>query len=151
MKSLTLISVLMVCSLALTSNAFSNPTDVSEPQINFLGKWVNVDPEGGLTKLTISRDKDSWKIEGWGKCEPSDCEWGKVPFNLIGTSIGDKSFDIGFATWEFEGATKVDMKSFMTVKLVGKKLLVEKITIFTDDSGRSNYRSINLLKKESKK
>ncbi|KAA3656509.1 MAG: hypothetical protein DWQ10_15225, partial [Calditrichaeota bacterium] len=134
-----------------TSSTFSNPTNVSTPQHEFLGNWINVDPEGGLTKLTISEGKNSWEIEGWGKCQPRDCDWGKVPFNLIGTSISDKLFQIGFASWEFEGASKVEIKSFITVKLIGEKLFVEKITIFTDDSGRSNYRSVHLLKRASKK
>ena len=43
------------------------------------GKWKNVDPDTrGLTTLDITVDGDRVKVHAWGKCHPTDCDWGVV-------------------------------------------------------------------------
>src|SRR5947207_14176448 len=115
---------------------------VSANQEDFVGTWINVDSEtDGLTKLVISKEDNNWKIQGWGKCHPADCDWGKIDLKLVGTSVSDKSFEHGFAVWEKDFAT-----TYLNLKKDGKQLVVETITIFKDRSGRSSYRSLYIMR-----
>jgi hypothetical protein len=43
----------------------------------FAGSWTNVDTNtGGITTLEIRVSGDSADVHAWGKCHPSDCDWG---------------------------------------------------------------------------
>ena len=43
------------------------------------GMWKNVDPQTrGLTTLDIKVDGDKVTVHAWGKCHPTDCDWGTV-------------------------------------------------------------------------
>jgi len=45
----------------------------------FAGDWSNVDPNtGGITKLSIAISGASANVHAWGKCHPTDCDWGSV-------------------------------------------------------------------------
>jgi hypothetical protein len=119
----------------------SNPS--SEQQV-FLGDWINVDANGTPLKLKINIDGDTWKIQGWGKCHPADCDWGTVPFSLVGSSVEDKSFNYGFAHWNPGFKDR-----YMVLRHDGKQLIAETISIFKDKSNRSNTRLLSILKRSS--
>lgn len=85
------------------------------------GRWTNVDPAtGGITrvevtfscndqilcgvdangKVTCSKPGAPFRLHLWGKCHPSDCDWGAVDGNevLIGSTRWIYSYyDQGFA------------------------------------------------------
>jgi hypothetical protein len=43
---------------------------------DFLGKWSNINPEGGMTRLDIEKiDEQTVAFHGYGKCAPTDCIW----------------------------------------------------------------------------
>jgi beta-lactam-binding protein with PASTA domain len=47
--------------------------------IPFIGTWVNVDTNTRtITKVQIRRDGGQMAIHMWGKCHPTDCDWGEV-------------------------------------------------------------------------
>lgn len=46
------------------------------------GNWVNLDPNA-LPKLLIYAN--STKIRAWGKCSPTNCDWGVVNLTKLGT------------------------------------------------------------------
>jgi len=44
----------------------------------FLGSWTNIDPYSrGITKIAISRLNGKVYLHAWGKCHPTDCDWGR--------------------------------------------------------------------------
>ena len=146
MRSFRTIRICVILSATLASVAFAQDTSIPSPQERFLGEWVNIDPAaGGVTKLNVYKDGDSWMIQGWGKCQPTDCDWEKVTLNLVGSSIGDKSFEYGFAIWDFEHKS-----TYLTMKLDGNQLIIEIIDIYHDESNRSNKRKLYLLRRAVK-
>jgi len=67
------------------------------PFAEFLGNWVNVDPNtNGMTRLEIlPGDARSVVFHGFGKCQPQDCDWKLTPATPQGqTLIG--TYDFGF-------------------------------------------------------
>lgn len=46
------------------------------------GNWVNLDPNS-LPKMYIS--SNSTKIRAWGKCHPTNCDWGTVALTKLGS------------------------------------------------------------------
>ncbi len=43
------------------------------------GSWENIDPASpGITKLKIRKEGLGLYVQAWGKCQPSDCDWGEV-------------------------------------------------------------------------
>jgi len=43
-----------------------------------VGLWVSDDPNTrGITKFHIDKHDDQILVHAWGKCHPTDCDWGK--------------------------------------------------------------------------
>ncbi len=111
-------------------------------QEGFAGTWDNVDPATRVvTKVIVSVEAGRFQIRAWGKCSPTDCDWGTVPLHLIGASIGDQSFERAMATWDHSWG-----KSHLMMHLDGAQLVVEAIAIYKE-SGRSNHRELLLLRR----
>lgn len=114
-----------------------------------VGEWVNIDSQtGGITKVII-HNNDEFSISAYGKCHPTDCEWGKVKVHEIAASVDDEDnilpFDYLLALWEMDFA-KTIMK--ITIETGPKpKLHIETITIFKDNSERSDYHSYYIMEK----
>jgi hypothetical protein len=101
----------------------------------FVGTWTNVDPgTGGITKVQITQDASGHHIEAWGACLPTDCEWGKVDLDLLGTSVSDPTPDYAIGHWDpgFKDAT-------ITLEVVEDGLVADLYNVFKDDSGRGGY------------
>ncbi len=108
----------------------------------FVGTWENIDRNtNGITRIEIQLDGTSPSVHVFGKCHPSDCDWGSTRAEVYGTGVGADLpqnasalraiFDPGFAVTTLT----------MWLRRSGK-LRVEALTRFTDKSGRSNYASI---------
>jgi hypothetical protein len=101
----------------------------------FLGVWVNVDPNtGGMTRLEIQRvDDETVSFHGFGKCHPSDCDWGEITAPFTPPAL-EGTWDFGF------------VKSTITVRLAGDRLAVEIFDDFAESDSRSdvtrNYQMI---------
>ena len=92
---------------------------------DFMGNWVNIDPDtGGMTRLVIQKvDDTTVSYHGYGKCVPTDCDWGVInvpltPEELVGT------YEFGFKN------TRI------TVKLFDDRLLAETFDDYTKADGR---------------
>jgi hypothetical protein len=110
-----------------------------------VGKWVSVDPPArtALT-LVISGMDGRLQVDGFGKCQPTDCEWGIVDLLPVGASIADRRPADAFATWTHDRLTK-----HVLIRRDGQQLAVDVITIFKDGSRRSNYRMRFVLRRAS--
>jgi len=112
----------------------------------FAGRWTNADTNtGGMTTLQIGVSGDSADVHAWGKCHPSDCDWGSVSFNAfapdVSSDLASKAialmgvFDAGFS------------ETTVIIKPSGSQLSVQSFTRFKDNSGRSNYVSNYIFQK----
>src|SRR5262249_7529205 len=129
--------------LGLCSSARQEPAP-SPPQERLLGGWVNVDKDtGGLKRLAVTKGDGTWSIEAWGAGGGGEIPWGKTSLALLGGNAGARELPYGFATWD--ARFKV---THLTLRLEKDELVVETFSIFTDKSGRSNYRSVERFKKE---
>ena len=114
----------------------------------FAGDWSNVDPNtGGITKLSIAISGDSANVHAWGKCHPTDCDWGDVTAFAFAPDVSSDPvsqaqalmaiFDAGFS------------ETTLFINLQGNRLSVQSYTRFKDNSGRSNYASSDVFQKSS--
>ena len=131
---------------------------------DFIGTWINTDPSQGVPRIVIEETNGHWTIQAWGRGVPRDIDWGKTAFHLVSDSSGGKTFKRGFAKWErdfadtymlirFEGVASVYYEQDLngekhTFRDEVPQIALEKITIFKDGSGRSNYHSLILLHKQ---
>ena len=95
----------------------------------FDGLWLNQDKNtGGITKIEIKKiDYNHLSIHPWGKCHPTDCDWGARTFK-----VENNPFTI---TWTESFCTRE-----MTFTLQENDILhVHSFTHFTDNSGRPDY------------
>jgi len=110
---------------------------------DFLGTWLNVDPNtGGLTKLEIWQSGSNYYVAGFGACVPTDCEWGTVDLHLMGSDIGDTNYRFGLAVWDHGFVV-----TYLVVQVEGDVLVAILYDVFAPGDSRANYRSIYLLKK----
>ena len=93
----------------------------------FAGLWTNVDTNtNGMTRLEITPiDASSATFHGYGKCQPSDCDWGLTTAHqeadaLIGT------YDFGFK------------KTQITVHRSGDQLDAQTVDTYAPNDGRVN-------------
>ncbi len=129
---------------AIVSLLLAWPTYASMGQ--FVGTWVNVNSNTkGITKIVIQKIGNKMRIQTWGQCHPTDCNWGKrlsIPYaknvsqNLVNNTIAlTAMYKPGFAN------------KLLVIKRAGTRLHVQSFTQFTDNSGRSNYSQVYRFKK----
>ncbi|MEF8837281.1 MAG: hypothetical protein V5A87_05450 [Candidatus Bipolaricaulota bacterium] len=104
----------------------------------FLGRWANVNSDTeGITRLIISSTERGKKIRVFGQCHPDDCDWGTTRLNELGDDVSDYDPSWAIARWEKGYADKTLILHFS-----GDLLVAETFTVFKDNSGRANYRSV---------
>ena len=75
---------------------FSEPVTENPLSDNISGTWINTDANtAGITKLIITGNN---KMETFGKCSPTDCEWGGVPLTDNGNNTFTAFYDFSFKT-----------------------------------------------------
>ncbi len=72
----------VIVAIGVIGFMFLRPGDLSA----FTGTWTNPTPEAenGLNRLDISASGDQLSIHAWGKCAPTDCDWGAQPAAIAG-------------------------------------------------------------------
>jgi len=70
----SLIAVSLTCLHAVAAELPAHP---------LAGTWVNIDANtDSITRLEVKEEADGWTIQAWGKCVPTDCDWGAVPLHM---------------------------------------------------------------------
>lgn len=133
MKKSTYIVVLALLALAFAPAA-SGQLD------RFSGYWKNVDPEtSGVTALDIAVSGTAVSVQAWGKCHPTDCDWGKAaPTYAYGPGVGSDLISEALAVKAVWIASFSE--TLMTIRPVEEdRLQADVYTRFTDGSGRTAY------------
>jgi hypothetical protein len=132
-----IISSLMATFLLALFVALSGSASLDQ----FAGRWTNVDPNtGGITTLEIAVTGTSVNVHAWGKCHPSDCDWGSVPSFAFAPDVSSDLSSQATALMAVYDAGFSDTTVF--IKPSGNQLSVQSFTHFKDNSGRSNYESM---------
>ena len=133
--SLTLSTV-----IGLAGCGGSSTTPTIESENNFYGFWVNEDTDTpSITKVDIDKVGDIILVHIWGKCQPTDCDWGIETTDISDASDGTLNlvWDQGFA-----------IKTQELILLSDGRLKVKTFCHFTDNSGRLDYESTEYFIKE---
>jgi hypothetical protein len=134
--------VAAVAALLLAMLMVSN---ASASLAQFSGNWVNADPAGGITKLKVTVTGPNAKVQAWGSCTPTDCDWGEVKATAFATSVSASiASDARYLMAVFTESFK---KTTMTMTPSGNRLKVTYLTQFTDNSGRTSYGSEETFKR----
>jgi hypothetical protein len=123
---------------ALVSPAFAAPAD-------FVGTWVNTNSNTrGITRVVVtSAGSNALNVQVFGKCSPTDCDWGKTTLLTYGNNVQDANHRFATASYD-----KGFSKTIVTFSLQGnKQISLQNFTQFTDKSGRQNYASQEVLKR----
>lgn len=93
----------------------------------FIGNWENVDTgTQGMTRLIIERiDDNTVSFHGYGKCTPSDCDWGTISVPFTPPTL-EGTYNFGFK------------QTTLTVEREDSQLLVESFDDYTEADGRTD-------------
>ncbi|MDQ1260978.1 MAG: hypothetical protein QG575_159 [Euryarchaeota archaeon] len=114
----------------------------------FAGSWTNVDANTrGITNLDIAMMGTDAQVHAWGKCHPTDCDWGTVQAQAFAPDVSSDVLSgadtlIAVFTTSFSQTTLV-------IKPAGNRLKVDSYDRFMDNSGRSNYLASYTLQRAS--
>lgn len=109
-----------------------------------VGTWVNTNSSTrGITRLVVTNaGGNKLNIQVFGKCSPTDCDWGKQSLVTYGSNVQDTNH---------RSATVVYNKGFsdtiVTLSLSGRQLNLQSFTEFKDQSGRQNYFSNDVFRR----
>lgn len=80
----------------VTLTVAAAPSTPAAPTNPFVGNWVNKDKNArGVVRLDITQAGDAIKVHAYGKCSPTDCDWGAQDATRVGNqlvSIWDQGF-----------------------------------------------------------
>jgi len=139
MKCLPLLATACLLLLMASSNCIASLSQ-------FSGNWTNVDPNtGGITRLNIDVFGSSASVHAWGKCHPTDCDWGSVNAFAFGPDV---SSDLSSQALALMAVYSTGFSTTtLFIKPQGNRLSAQSYTRFTDNSGRSNYGSSYVFQK----
>ena len=124
--------ILFMASLTALCNLKSTPINS-----NLEGLWINENTETpGITKCNIRYDNIRFHVQIWGKCQPSDCDWGETSSNEIIRDTEKLSvfWENGF------------VKRFQTLQIIDGKLTISTENRYKD--GRPNNSHIETFVKK---
>jgi hypothetical protein len=104
------------------------------------GDWINEDANsGGITRFSIQHHGDEILVHAWGKCHPTDCDWGEQK------ALVDR--DSAIVIWDQKFAL-----DRMVVKLnTSSKLNIDEVRMIGDLRGRRDIHSTFLFQPPSDK
>jgi hypothetical protein len=107
------------------------------------GLWVNGDPNTrSITRVQILGTGSTFSIQVWGKCEPTDCDWGIQKATIDQKAAVDLETPFTL-TWNQDFAARTQRLTFLS----DGRLRVTTNTHFTDKSGRADYNSTEYFQK----
>lgn len=113
----------------------------------FSGSWKNVDAETrGLTTLSVRSAGQAVWVHAWGRCHPTDCDWGEVTATAFAPGVeADPANHAHKITAVFQTSFS---NTLLTLTPSGDDaLMADTETRFTDNSGRSSYSTTYTLRR----
>jgi hypothetical protein len=108
-----------------------------------LGTWNNVNTATrDVVKVVITAAGSGIKVDAYGACSPTPCNWGNVAGLAYAASVSSSPAVAFSAQYKFSFSQVI-----LTGHLQGKNLIIETFTHFTDGSGRDDYYSTDTMAK----
>jgi hypothetical protein len=82
----------------------------------------------------------------WGKCHPSDCDWGEQAAQVFTPNVGvpvEAGADKAIVEFDHPGA-----QTMLLLETSSGELSFKTFVIFTDNSNRSNYHAPSRLARQ---
>jgi hypothetical protein len=118
------------------------PTQTIFPSSHAIGQWTNEDSNtGGITRINIKFSGNTYSVETWGKCHPTDCYWNEyagVKYNV--SNITGSGMTIVWTFSFVETTLNLEVLSDGRLKVTSHEH-------FTDNSGRSDMDATYYFKK----
>jgi hypothetical protein len=114
---------------AVTYNITVRPPDIGLNRLN--GIWVNENPEtADITRVIIGVEGNSASVHAFGRCVPTDCDWGTVSAN---TSAWTSAQTVT-ATWNFGFKVATQTITWLTAN----RIRVSTFHDYTVEDGRTD-------------
>ena len=111
-----------------------NVTPAAVSPANLVGTWNGPSGTQNLVRIVIAAAGSGITVHAYGACSPTPCDWGAVSGLAYSANVSSPAAVAFTAQYKF---------SFSQVTvvghIVGRQLLVETFTHFTDKSGRDDY------------
>lgn len=124
---------------------------IASANINqYTGTWVNIDPNTrGVTRLVIRRVGNTVRLRVFGKCHPTDCNWGVVQAFAFGPSVSTNPLT---QTRALLGrfAPAYARQTVIVERAGPNRLRAKVLTRFVDNSGRSDYTQTHIFRRASR-
>ncbi|MCP4217458.1 MAG: hypothetical protein GY765_22650 [bacterium] len=142
MKKIVFCLVFCVLLFGFTAESFANLNQ-------FAGVWKNANPNSrGITKIFIRVNGADVTLQAWGNCHPKDCDWGTVRALPYAPNAGSNIISEANAiTAIFK--PRFARKTVVIKRYRGNQLEVNVYTHFKDNSNRTDFWSVEVLKKAS--
>jgi hypothetical protein len=108
-----------------------------------VGTWMNCDhATRNLVRVMIAASGNEITVHAFGACSPTPCDWGQVNGTIFADNVATTPAVAFTASYTF---------AFKVTTVVGHldngALFVETFDHFTDNSGRADYYSQNIMTK----
>ena len=106
-----------------------------------VGTWVNCDHHTrGLVRLIIAPSGHGVTVHGFGACSPTPCDWGVVNGMVYADNVASTPAVAFSAMYTFGFK-----QTIIVGHLLKGALYVELFDHFTDNSGRADYYSLDIM------
>lgn len=134
-------------------NAPGNPSLVSRPPVtagegknvrasDYLGGWENPDRNTrSITWVSVRQEGAGLVMQVWGRCHPTDCNWGTVQATTFGQSVGQQAAAGPVDSVVANFSTTFAQRRVSLHLTASNDLTVVVDTHFTDQSGRADYET----------
>ena len=110
------------------------------PSDKLTGSWVNADLDtSGMTEVVVRQDGGRIFVHVWGRCTPSDCDWGETSADTWNGYL-IANYDHGWS-----------MARLQLIPLPDGRLLVAHTTEYRDGSGRTDKGHAEFFSREDTK
>lgn len=111
--------------------------------IPLVGTWMNCDhATRSLVRVMLAANGNEITVHAFGACSPNPCDWGQVNGTIFADNVATTPAVAFTAAYTF--AFKV---TTITGHLYNGALFVETFNHFTDNSGRADYYSLDIMTK----
>jgi hypothetical protein len=108
----------------------------------FVGTWIGTRQKNDIKRVVITASKGGYECEIRAFATFEEIDWGKRPLHVYFADVASKIPVSAIGEWsaDFGKVTVIFHRR-------GRELEIEDLTRFTDKSGRSDYDSIERLKR----
>jgi hypothetical protein len=130
---------------AVQASQQGNGGEIGSNMTYFVGSWQNLKRDNdGILKIQIRIAESTMYVRAWGRCRPTDCDWGEVQAVGFGSNVGsDPGRGARVVTAQFKN--NIRQVALTIHPAPNDHLRVEVATNFVDQSGRAPLARIFLF------